>query len=266
MNGIHDSIQISDWLESGAGGILRGAGALVFVHPLSVLKTHQQCASTFMTVHQISGQLWKKGGIRPFYRGVVPQFCNTLGKQLWCWPLIIQAPKVLKREGFQGLRQQAVLGLCIGTVDSIGGVCFDKRKTLLIVQPDKILSRWNILKGGLSQWPSYWRQRTVSWTTFLVTQQYFRDQYRKYLGEEKLNFIQLTEVGVSVAVVVTIIAAPFDLANQLRQSERWDCSKSFFGNLSGKAFLGARVNFVSLVVHNIASVVLLEFFHSKNKG
>lgn len=98
---------------------------------------------------------------------------------------------------------------------------------------------------------------SVSWSTFLTSQQYLRDRYRK-TQETPLDFSQLIQVGIGVAFFVSIASAPFDVANTKKQAQNLSIGDLFSTATWKTLYRGWPLSALGLVIHNIASMIVIE--------
>lgn len=243
----------SQMVMSSALGIVRGITVHTLIYPLGVIKAHQQTKFNQEKSYQVAKNLLQSEGLNAFYRGLLPQLIKTSQKQLWCWPMITGIPILLEPYGLNPLLVQAMTGVGIATTDAVIGTPFEKAKMGSILKNRKFVLN-SIFKNGWHGFSTYWMKLSVEWSTFLVAQKYFRRRYDK-----KLTLPQLIDVGVRTALVVSVISAPFDRANTIKQSNNLNISHLFSGNFFRNFYRGSPLNALSLVIHNIASVTLIDF-------
>ncbi len=76
LQGVSDPTQISGWAQFASGG-LGGIAAQFAAYPIDTLRFRMQCELVKGGVHgkqlisQTAWKMWKTGGLRPYYRGVV---------------------------------------------------------------------------------------------------------------------------------------------------------------------------------------------------
>lgn len=95
--------------------------------------------------------------------------------------------------------------------------------------------------------------------SFLVAQKVLRDAECARSGKQDLSSVQLMKVSLEVASVVSVISAPFDMANTLKQSRELGLTYLFSGNVLQKMFRGWSLSASSLIIHNIASITLIDY-------
>lgn len=257
MNLTNDSLK--NFLTSSSFlGVTRGIVIHTLVYPLEVVKIKQQCALTSEKNYRIASQLFQKEGLQAFYRGLTPQLIRTSIKQTWCWPLMTNMPHQLERYGFNTFYQHALTGLIIATFDAAVTSPLERAKILSIVKTNSSFSLKTFYKEGWHGFTTQWMKLAVSWSVFLVSQKYFREQYREKSDDQKLTFPQLIASGIQTGAVVSLMAAPFDVANTLKQSKNINASSLFSGNIVRNMYRGWPIQILSVVIHNIASIMLLE--------
>lgn len=256
MNTVGDSSNGS-WQKSSLLGVVRGVTVHSIIFPLEVIKIQQQASLKKEMSYRIAANLLRTEGIGGFYRGIVPQLVKTSLKQAWCWPIITELPKKLERYRVNPYVQQFLTGLSIATIDAAITTPLERLKILTIVNKPRELSFKNIYKEGWYGFRAHWSKLSVSWVLFLLAQKYFRERYREKSGGQPLSLPQLMDIGIRVAFVVSLCTAPFDVANTLKQSRNINPISLFSGNWPGKMYRGWPLNMLALVIHNIASVILI---------
>jgi hypothetical protein len=244
-------------VRSSLWGIVRGVSVHTLIYPLEVIKIRQQCSQGETKSMRIALALFRQEGVGAFYHGLTPQLLKTSIKQVWCWPLMIEMPPVLRRYHIGNLEQQALSGLSIATIDAAISTPLERAK---IVSAFKGTSKFSLKKAYKDGWRGFvvhWSKLSVNWVTFLTAQKYLRDQSYKLSGHP-LSSLQLTKIGVEVALIVSLVSAPLDIANTLKQSQNLNPSHVFNKNSMIKLYRGWPMNALSLVIHNIASVTLIE--------
>lgn len=153
-------------------------------------------------------------------------------------------PLVLHPLQLGSLTDQALTGFSIATVDAMILTPLERMKILSARKGDNFRAfEWR----GFT---AYWTKLSVNWVAFLVAQKYLRD---RNTTDKPLTLPQLMKIGVQVAVIVSIASAPFDVANTRKQI-----------NATHKIseYRGWPLSALSLVIHNIATVVVLDRFVS----
>lgn len=256
MIGTTDSNRKAQALQSSFYGTLRGITTEILVYPLQVVKIRQQCLEKSEKNFDIAKQIFREGGAGAFYKGLSPELFKTSIRQVWVWPLMTEMPKFFKEYGFKNLEAQILTGLSIATVDAIITAPLEKAKVFSALTGKSSSLGTHVSKNGWQGFSAYWMKRSVGTVTFLTAQAYFRD--RAHSQSDSLDYLTLIKIGIQVAFVLSIISAPFDLANTVRQA----CNRSLF--LEGsqvkvlRLYRGWPIYALSLVIQSVASVILME--------
>lgn len=247
--------------ENLAWSSLLGVGRGIFVHsliyPLEVVKIRQQCSQEKSKSVQIALALLRQEGMGAFYKGLAPQLLKTSIKQVWCWPMITGIPSVLKRYQLGNLGQQALTGLSIATIDAVISTPLERARIVSAFKGTSKFCFKNAYKDGWRGFATHWSKLSVNWVAFLTAQKYLRDQ-SSGSSNQPLSLPQLTKIGVEVALIVSLVSAPFDFANTLKQAQNLTPSHLFSRHGVFKLYRGWPLNALSLIIHNIASVTLIE--------
>lgn len=241
------------WLFASMMGALRGAMVKSVIYPMQVVKMHRQCSRT--PTMQIVTKMWRQGDIKAFYRGLQPELIKIAPREVWVWPLITRMPKFLGQWGVKESYHPWVVGSAYATVDAGVMTPLDKAKVRLGLGLDQQFSFKRVYSAqawhGLG---SCWAKRFVNMTTFLWVQDMLK---RRYQTEGKpLSMFSLCVVGVQTGLAVSLASSPVDRINTLVQSGKWR-GLSHMG-LRG-IYQGFIPNTMALVLHNVASVILLHY-------
>ncbi len=250
-----DSIQ-PNLFQSSFWGTLRGILVDTLIYPLEVVKIRQQCSKDSEKSIRIAKRLFQEEGYRGFYKGLYPQLLKTSLKQIWCWPMITGMPYFLRSYGLRDTNQQILTGLSIAIVDAAITTPLERAKIFSALTGKTPFSLANVYKDGWQGFTVYWAKRSINMVTFLTAQEYLRNHSRGKL--EKLRLSELTRIGVEVAVIVSLVSAPFDIANTLKQAQNLYPSHLFLEKRFFRLYRGWPINALSLVIHNVASVILIE--------
>lgn len=256
MTSSTDSTQ-THLIKSSFWGFLRGFSVHTLIYPLEVIKIRQQCSPISENSARVALSLFKGEGFSAFYKGLAPQLLKTSLKQVWCWPMITGTPVFLQSYQLGDLPTQAITGLSIATVDAAISTPLERIKILSAYTGKVSASLKGVYKNGWQGFATHWGKLSVNWMTFLVAQKYLREQDSTQ-SEQPLSFLQLTGIGIQVAVIVSLVGAPFDSANTLKQAKNLNPSHLFSRNGISKLYRGWPLNALSLVVHNIASVTVID--------
>lgn len=238
-------------------GIARGICVHSLIYPLEVIKIRQQCSQGESKSMRIAMALLQEEGMGAFYKGLAPQLLKTSIKQVWCWPMITGMPAVLQRYQIENLSQQAITGLSIATMDAAISTPLERAKIVSAFRGKSKFCFRDVYREGWRGFTTHWSKLSVNWITFLMAQKYLRDQSSES-SKQPLSFPQLTKIGVEVALIVSLVSAPFDVANTLKQAQNLTPSHLFSRQGIFKLYRGWPLNALSLVIHNIASVTLIE--------
>lgn len=229
-------------LSSALLGILRGGIVHSLIHPIENLKVNYQANHGTTTLIEII----KKKGVSGLYQGLGAKIFQTSIKQMWVWPLMTHMPAI-----FPPVYQQIFVGMTIATIDATISTPLERAKM------DSMLNgKRSVYQFSWKGFPLYYGKLSVNWSTFLVAENYFRSKDK----DQPTSKLDLVARGAKVAFVVALAAAPVDLAHTLYQK----------GNLKEfamkKMYIGSPLNFLSLIVHNIASVTLMEYLCNSSKN
>jgi hypothetical protein len=229
----HDLVQSSLW------GLARGAFVHSIVFPLDVVKVRYQ-TEVLPSVPKIT----------ELYRGYLVQLIKISVKQAWSWPMITQMPNYLKKQGLPVYTRELVTGLSIASLDALFTTPLEKLK----VQQITAQTTSYFFKEGWKGCFYHWKKLSVGWPTFLISQKYFREK------SETKSMSSMALIGAKVALVVSLMQAPFDL-----QSSRALLGKevAFCGWIS--SFRGWPFSALSLMIHNIFSVMLIETLENQQR-
>ena len=238
-------------------GVARGICVHTLIYPLEVVKIRQQCSQSESKSIQIASELLRQEGIGAFYKGLAPQLLKTSIKQIWCWPLITGLPSVLQQYHIDNLQQQIFTGLSIATMDAAISTPLERAKILSAFRGTSKLCLRNAYKDGWQGFATHWSKLSVNWVAFLTAQKYLRDQSCDPSGQP-LSLPQLAKIGTQVALIVSLVSAPFDVANTLKQAQNLTPSHLFNRNGFFKLYRGWPLNAFCLIIHNIASVIVID--------
>lgn len=262
-------------------GVLRTLAVEVINHPLKTVKIHQQTGlyppqSSSKRILEIARAIYTKHGISGFYVGFGSQTSRSLIKPAWQWPLITQFPDALEYQFSitNSSAKQAVCGCVIATLDSLIATPIEKRMIRSVLKHEKAPSWKHILwpRNGFIQetwggFGSVWRKQTVAWSAFLTSQSFFRE----FFVTEKKGYIPLKNcimVGTLSATVVFAFSALFDYGQTIKQGHNIDLRQAFsqstlpFNQKLKMVYKGSSLYFISLVINNIGSAILLHHFEN----
>lgn len=245
--------------KSSLWGVIRGVLVHSLIYPLEVIKVRQQLLESSGSTEKsttIARRILQTEGPFAFYRGLTPQLIKTSVKQIWCWPLMTAMPLSLRRFELGDTTEMALTGLSVAALDAGSTSPLEKMKILSMLS--RRSSPLEIFRKGWEGLNTLFLKQSASWVTFLVAQKHFRDKEREISPSGEISLSALVRTGVKVAAVVSVVVAPFDVANTFKQSGKaglWQ----FFSEISlRRMYRGWPMHATSLVVHNIASVSLME--------
>jgi hypothetical protein len=248
----------ANFLSSSFWGIVRGVAVHSLIYPLEVVKSHLQVSNHSCGILKTVQTIREKDGLGAFYQGIKVQLVKTSMKQAWCWPMITHIPPALKGWKIDESYHQVLTGGAIATVDAFVTNPLEKTKYDQIFRGNQKSFIFSAYKQGFHGLMIYWAHRSVSWISFLVAQQYFRDQLKDEYPGQKLTLPQLIKIGLKVAALVSIAIAPFDVANTRKQVQNLSPKLLLSRKAISTLYRGWPVNIASLAIHNVASVVLID--------
>lgn len=255
---------LSHLIRSSGWGVARGIFVHTLIYPLEVVKIRQQCSKNAEKSIQIASELFQKEGFGAFYSGLPPQLLKTSLKQVWCWPMITGVPDFLQRYGIGDIQRQILTGLSIATIDATITTPLERIKIISASTGKGSFSLLNAYKDGWRGYSTHLAKLSMNWGAFLTAQEYLRAR-SKSESDQPLTLPQLAKVGAQVALIVSLVGAPLDIANTLKQAKNLSPSSLLVGNRISKLYRGWPLNALSLVVHNVASVVVIDKLSEQNK-
>lgn len=256
MNTVNNSTNTS-LVNSSIWGIVRGITVHTLIYPLEVVKIRQQCHLNAEKSIEIARMLFQKEGSSAFYKGLTPQLLKTSLKQAWVWPMITGIPVFLKQYRIGDISQQALTGLTIATIDATITTPLERAKILSAFTGKTRFSFGSIYKDGWRGFTTHWAKLSINWTVFLEAQKYLRERTRKK-PEQILSLPQLAGIGAQVAIIVSLVSAPFDIANTLKQAQNLSPTHLLSGKEFRKLYRGWPLSALALITHNVASVIVIE--------
>lgn len=243
-------------------GVARGLTVHSLIYPLEVIKIRQQCLPVAEKSYKVAWDLFQKEGVIPFYKGLSLQLLKASVKQAWCWPVIIDLPHSLKCHGVPEALQPLLTGLIIATIDAAITTPLERSKIWLAFTGKGKFSLRNAYKDGWRGFTAHWSKLSVNWSTFLIAQKHLRNRYQQN-SEQPLTLPQLAEIGVQVAMFVSVCSAPLDFANTLKQVHNRNLFQLFQETAARNLFRGWPLSALSLAIHNIASVIVIDQLSSR---
>lgn len=270
-------LSVSKYLDSVIYGGTRSLCVNTLLYPLDVIKTHQQSHRNKEHSYQVCKRLWTHHGPLSFFDGLSSQLFKSTLRQIWTWPLVMGIPYQLTAYQAPQPAKFVFTAICIATVDAGITTPLEKRRVLAITHAKKTSLKELVSQGkkGWSGFDAHWLKLVVRWSAFLNAQDYFRDRIRRQYKLEKLSYPHLIQAGVQTAAVISLAIAPFDVSNTLRQSTGLSFWQQFANDRQGllsnaasavrKGFRGWPMTATSMIVHNVASVILMEKLGMKFK-
>lgn len=246
-------------IQSSVGGVVRGGMVHGIIYPLQVMKVRQQCDPRAKT-SQIFWSLFQKEGPTAFYAGFSHQLLQTSLKQLWCWPMMTGLPLFFEQQGVEKREQQICTGITIATIDALTTLFLERHK-LQLAAGERRSSFWKN-KEGWRGYSTHWSRLSINWVVFLTAQHHLRERAHRQ-NEGPLSLPQLLTIGTQVAFLVSVASAPFDFANTRKQVQNVNLSASLRQGRASLLYRGWPFYALSLTIHNVASVFLLETLQLK---
>lgn len=250
VNSTKENLALSSFL-----GVVRGITVHTLIYPLEVIKIRYQCSPNNSRYIRIALELLQREGAAAFYKGLAPQLLKTSIKQIWCWPMITGVPPLLQRYNLGNLSQQVFTGLSIATVDACISTPLERAKIVSAFRGSQSQFK-NFYSDGWRGFAVHWSKLSANWVAFLTAQKYLRDRSHSS-SDRSLSLPQLTIIGTQVALIVSVLSAPFDIANTLKQAKNISPSQLWRYGIP-TLYRGWPLNALSLIIHNIASVVLID--------
>mmetsp|Transcript_20739 Transcript_20739/g.38589 ORF Transcript_20739/g.38589 Transcript_20739/m.38589 type:complete len:273 (+) Transcript_20739:437-1255(+) len=207
--------KMHDYLYASYLGILRALGGLPLEHPFDYIKTQQQITNA--SAREVIRTTWVNHGMQKFYSGFTPSILRTCFKQAYRFPMMVSVPRMYRPFAKENAAQ-ALAGLSIAIFESFIICPFERLKVWLMSRPkgEPISSKllWSLLRGLQ---PVMLKQ-TVSWSTFMVSNSYFRRQFKKHRQEQDLSYSSIAGISVLVGITNTAATMPLDCVKSRIQS------------------------------------------------
>lgn len=238
-------------------GAAKGVVTTAVLYPIEAIKVRQQCSLHSEWVHQTAFRIFSHQGMGGFFQGLSPQLLKTGLKQAWCFPIITSLPPLLESEHLSVLGRQCVTGLIIGTLDALIATPLERAKVLLTLSEKRKSLYQLLLQNGWKNFPIYWAKQSMTWCTFLTSQQYFRDQARMNT-DKPLSVSDLILIGLKISVIGSVLLAPLDVMNSIQQGQQHSISLLLKVGKLRSFFKGLPLSFLSASINSMASVILLD--------
>jgi hypothetical protein len=207
-------------IEVSALGALRGLVSLPFEHPFDTLKTMVQ--SQNLTSRQGFAYIYQNKGLKGFYSGFVINAMRVMSKSAYRWPLNVYLIMKFRKifESYNNSRTIAgvVTGIATALLES-GIICpFERIKVWLMTSPEyrQFFSYFRVatVKTIFDGFFPVMLKQTVSWVSFLGSQEYLKDMVFRYHNkkheEYELSNLDLTFVSTMVCLCNTVFVMPVD--------------------------------------------------------
>jgi hypothetical protein len=251
-------------IKTSLWGVARGIAVHSLIYPLEVVKIRQQCSGKSEKSYRIALTLFRQEGAKPFYQGLSADLLRTSLKQLWSWPMMTGLPLFLEGHDIADYRREIFTGLAIATIDAAVSTPLERMKITSAFTGKSTFSFSNVYKDGWTGFTTHWTKLCVNRSTFLTAQKYFRDRAQKK-PEEKLSLRELTIIGVKSALVVSVIGAPFDMGNTLKQALNISPTHLFSRKVVSNWYRGWPLSMLCLAVHNVASAIVIDKLEESRK-
>jgi hypothetical protein len=249
--------EIKDSLTSSFFGVARTLIVDSLNYPLYVIKTKQQCSLSPESEKgaTIAKNLFHKEGFSGFYRGLSVKLTQSCLKPVWQWPLITNIPLLLERYRLTDFEKQTITGFSIASIDATIATPLERVKILRASGVRKRVSLIQSYKEGWKGYLIYLQRQSVFWISCLTIQEYFRNQEKK--KKEEISSLNLVKIGVKTGISVSVIGAPFDIANTLKQTTNKTLKDLFKERKARFLFRGWPLQASMLTIHNIGSAFTL---------
>ncbi len=252
-----------DLIFAGFCGVTRAAVVQALITPLSVVNIRYQATDTSSTILEIAREILRKEGTCGLYSGFSLKLAQTLPKQICYWPMMMHIPKMLERYFplLSDTQKQATTGLSIAFVDATFTTPLERGRVRAAFTGQSC-SITDVYKEGWRGYGTHLARLSVNWMAFLAAQKYFRNQALTE-SNKQLSLCELAKIGAKVGLFVSLVAAPFDYANTLRQSR--DLSVFSQGRIF-RSYKGWPISAVALMIQNIASVGLIDRLEYRSRN
>lgn len=293
MNGQSELYLMSAFL-----GMARGIGGSPFEHPFDFIKTRYQAQMNTMHAQNeltLIKKVYKSQGIRGFYAGFIANTLRVALKSFYRFPLILFFPNFYGSVLTEKYHCIVATGLSIASAEALIITPFARLKIFEMTRAHDGVHRrggnWGgyrnfILQrghGGDNLPRELFRgtsavlvRQVISWSSFLLVDQWSRAFMRAYLNLEEHDAIPtlyLLPTAVVVGIVNTTVTMPFDTVQTLMQKAGAATEKtSVLGVLkhvhSSKGASGLvagwRPRLVQYAIHAFFTENLLQWLEIKN--
>ncbi|CDZ80217.1 Mitochondrial carrier protein [Candidatus Rubidus massiliensis] len=259
MNSINDYFNKYTFLPPIAYGALRGICVNTLLHPLETIRTRQFLSKKSLNIYKASAEIFLENGLKGFYKGYTPSLKRLLWKQIWVWPIITNLPIYLSQKTkLNPYRSLLITGLCLASLDSLLKGYEEARIQAISKSPTMTIEKK--FSYGLG---THWSKLSINWCSFLMSQKYFKEKQLQANVDNTLSMPQLLLIGLKVGAFTSFISAPFEVANAWKLGLRKQLPLSLSYACLKQLCNGLPLSTTKLVIHNIASVILLDFLNKK---
>ena len=164
-------------------------------------------------------------------------------------------PKYLASFRVGEYTQQALTALAISTVQTALTLPLERAK-ISSACTGRALSLRQTIRQGSSGFTLYWAKTSINWVFILTAQKYLRKKAMARTGRP-LTLSNLALIGAQIGFMVSIISAPLERATTLKLAKTQKISWTL------QAYRGWPLYALSFVIHNIATVILIDWLERK---
>lgn len=252
MNGF--DLTGNKYADASLAGMTRGVLVNMVIYPLSTMMTVNQVNHPDLKTTQVGKQILQSSGYRGLYAGFSSQLARLAIKQATNWPMIMGLPPCFEQQGFTPTISHLATGATISFVDATVLAPLERSRVLAMLNQSKI--RITIRSFFTDGWKGYGYNLSngcVTWSTFMMTQNLLKKEYKVVTGREKLNLGDSCLLGPAISSVVALVKTPFDTLYNMKQADIQ------VGKLTlTRLFTGLKMNLVYLSIHNVATVWFMD--------
>ena len=277
----------SSYLQASAAGAARGIFGLPFEHPFDRVKTGMQ-ANPKLGEITITRGIFQKNGWRGFYTGIIPNGTRAAIKQAYRMPMMTVLPPIIswKLPDATSGKVKTLCGITIANFE-VGVINpLERLKVHLMTAPPKEQSikhffglhqrRGILLETLYRGTQATWIRQNVSWVSFLVADDYFKniERAKQQPNEKTLPFPSLLKVAFEVGLVNTVANMPFDTAKTRIQAHAssfkhpnvFSVIRTIFQESGVHGlYAGWRIRMTQYMVQSVFTVTILEHLEQSIK-
>lgn len=246
------SVDLSTYKRAALLGGFRGLGVLPVLLPIERIKIIKQAHSS-KGFFCIARDLYREGGVLNFYKGFQAEAIKVSVKQLAIWPALLGCKQTLATQNFSPYIKDGITGSVVGAVSVFFSAPFERMKFAVRESSGEKIGVNNGWYGCVTQV----RKVSFQWSSFLLIQRYFKSQY--LLEKEILTGVDIVDIGVRSAIVVTLVSAPLDRAHALKQVHKIGFFKALKKEPFWKMYKGCHLIALTGIVNGIATTALLDW-------